>query len=279
MARTGNVANADEDIVLGVAAKRRASRQVDRYGAGGTVFGRVDTAATHEGVGAGSTRQCVRARAAIEQIVQAVADQPIVARGAVHILDIGEGVALGVASGCRTSAEVDGDRRRTRIVDRVGTGAAVDAVGCCATGQHVVAIAAIERIGAATARNRVGAGAAVEDVGAGVAGETVGLGRARQVEDSQQPIALGVTRCSYAGRQVSDDPEERGGVVDKVDAAAALQRVGTEPADQRVVAGTAIQQIVTAITDQAIVVPRSDRAGDAAQQIALGMTAKTGASE
>ena len=192
LARAGDIANADEHIILGVAAKRRAGGKVDCHRAGSAVVGRVDTASTHEGVGAGSARQCVRACATIEQIVQAVADQPIIARGAVHILDIGEGVALGVAPGCRARAEVDGNRRRSRIVDRVGTGAAVDAVGGCPTGEHVVTVAAVERVGAAAARYGVGVAATIEDVGAAIASQDVGLGRARQVEDPNQPVAQGV---------------------------------------------------------------------------------------
>src|SRR5262249_62353938 len=93
-------------------------------------------------------------------------------------------------------------------------------------------------VAAGSAGQRVGAEAAEEQVVAGVAGDVVVLVRAGDVLDVREDVAEGeVAGIGRAVGEVDGDAGLRGGVVDGVDALAAVDRVGAGRADEGVVEG------------------------------------------
>ena len=163
----------DQGVALGGAAMRRRAVKVDLHpgqraridagrhrlaGKGPGIIDRVEPATAID---------VVRARAAIKRVVVRIADQRVVVGRSDDILDVGVGIALGIASAALAGGQIDGDPGRRLIVDHgVDTGAAIDLVGAGAGMDRVVAIARIDdvarRVGKQhfdrIARNRVGHG-------------------------------------------------------------------------------------------------------------------------
>ena len=85
-------------------------------------------------------RHRVDAGAAGEHVVAAVAFQRVVLARARQVLDVGKGVALGVAAAAYARGQTDIDPcQRGGIGRRVGASAAVQRIGAAKTGKDVVA--------------------------------------------------------------------------------------------------------------------------------------------
>ena len=163
----GDVLEVGNDIAGRIAAAHRIGGEIgDQARARGGIIQRVGTAAAVERIGSGAARNGVVAGAARDGVVAAaagdhvgagVAGEDVIVGRAGDVFEVGQDIAGGVAAALRAGVgQVDGHaRRRGRVIDGVGSGAAV------------------KRVGAGAARNRVIAGAAGDDVGVGIAGEDV----------------------------------------------------------------------------------------------------------
>ena len=216
-------------------------REIDRDGcAGRGVVDGVEIAAALQRIAAHATGQRIGPAPAVQQIVVVVARQHVGPCRAAEVPHADEHVALGLAAEACPGAQVDGDRLPRRVV--------VGRVDSASTRQRVTAAAADQRVGAIPA---------VDLVCIAVTRQQVGLARADDVADAGQDVALGVSAGPRSGRDIDGDARVRGDVAHRIDATAALQRVGTHTADQRVVAGSAIEDVVVAVTRQQVGIRRA----------------------
>ena len=110
--------------------------------------------------------------------------------------------------------------------------------------------------------------AAVEQVGPVAAGQRVGVDRPDHPLDQDQRIARRLARRALAGAKVHRHGGFGGGIVDRVDAAASVQQIGTQPAPEGIVA---------VVAPQGIGVEAADDRLDRSQSIAVGIAAAGGA--
>ena len=264
IARADHIGDQAENVALCIAAKARAGSKVDGDRRRSRVVNCIDPATAEQRVGPAPARQRIGTAAAIDQVVRPVTRQDVGLRGTGQVLDVGERVAGRIAAGCSGRREVDRDRtRRGGIIERVDAAAAVDAVAGRAARDAVVARRTIEGIAAAAAGQRVGRIAAIDQVGVAVTGYHVGRGRAQHVGDIHQNVALCIAAGTRAIRQVDGHRQARGGVIRKVDAAAALQRIGAETAAERVSTGSAVQDVGVSVAGEVVGVPRAEQIVDA----------------
>ena len=295
--RSDDALDAGQRVAIGVAAHALAGRQIDRYRRHRRrVIGGVETGAAVHHVGAAAADQRIVVVAAAQRVVAGTAGQPVRPAAAFERrsgrgrrqrvaigrsddpFDTGQHVAAGVATAGGAGLQVDRHRRaRRRIVRRV------EAV---AARQHVGARAALQRVVTGTAQQLVVARAAFQHVVAvttgqhvvgGVADDMIGLCGADGVLYVAQDVAIGKAALADAAAEVDIDPRSRAGIVDRVDAVAAQQRVGAQAADQRVVARTARQRFRTGAADQPVVERGADHLLDRDQRIAGRVAARPGA--
>src|SRR5262249_47022538 len=111
-----------------------------------------------DGVRTAATIDLVRACAALEDIVVGVADEHVVPGAADQVLDLYQGIALGIAAAAGAGREIDGDARaRAGIardvvlragrnpdpaIQRIGTGAAFEQIEAVPSDQGVVPVPA-----------------------------------------------------------------------------------------------------------------------------------------
>ena len=93
----------------------------------------------------------------------------------------------------------------------------------------------------------VDAGAAGEHVVAGIAFQRVVERRAGEVLDADEGVAFGIAAAAKPGHQADADAGARGGIARRVDAGAAIQRIGAAKAGEDVVAGIADEHVVERI--------------------------------
>ena len=246
--RPDHALDGDEGVALGIGAGTEARREVDGDPRGrGCVVGDVRARAAVEGVVPGARGEGVVAGAALQQAAARGGREDIREGGADDVLDRGQEVALGAAAAAAAEGEIDADGRRGGgIVDGVDPGPAVERVRPEPRNQGVVARPARE-----AAPRRPG-------------GQEVAEGRADEVRDADEDVACGVapqarTRCEIDGHGGGG-----GGVVGRVDAAAAFEGVRAGPADQRVGA---------AIADQVIGVAASLHGLEVGEAVAAGVSA------
>ena len=220
-------------------ARRGAGRQVD--GGSGRpqgVVGRVHARAAVEGVSARAGDQPVVAGAAREGVRIRRAREHVAAGAAGEVLQGREGVRAGVDGVLRAGhREIDRDAEGGgRVVGGVGAGTAVERVVARRSGEVVVARAARER------------------VRADGAGERVGEARADDVLRRRDRVRPGAARVlSGEAREVERDPGVRGGVVERVRAGAAVERVVPAQAGKRVVAVVPRQGVGAGLAGDGIV--------------------------
>ena len=91
--------------------------------------------------------------------------------------------------------------------------------------------------------SRIGAAKAGEDVVAGIADERVVERRAGEVLDADEGVALGIAAAAEPRHQADADAGARGRIARRVDARAAVQRVGAAKTGEEVVAGIADEHV------------------------------------
>ena len=171
-----------ERVTLGVPARRRARRQIDRHaGIGLRVPGRVAPDDVTHGCRTAEVESAVlaamehiRARAAFQEVVsvtakqavvRAVAEDSIVEAGAPHVLDLREHIALGMPAAAGRAIEVDTHALGGfRVVGDVGARPAVQRIGSCAPFEPVVAGQPHEVVVADTAPQNIVAARTAEDI-------------------------------------------------------------------------------------------------------------------
>ena len=216
-----DVAAAGQGQVLDIGAERVADRRLHRVGAaahGGGFRHHVAGVVDHVGVVAVAAGQRVRAYAAVEGVVAAVAgdDVGVAVAGAVDVGAAGQGQVV----------DVGAEREAHRRLHQVGAFAGI-------FGHHVAGV--VDQIGvvAGTALHGVGARAAVEDVVAAAADERVGAGCADEGLGAAQPLQGGDPRRHArpaVGRgQIGGGREERA----QIDRAADLVHVDDGPGLER----------------------------------------------
>ena len=294
--RPEHLLDVDQDIAGAIAGGAGQPVHAHRNpGGGGRIIGsvhpgaaihRIGPGAAHQRVVAIAAQQAVVAAAPIDQVVARAAFQRVaagravdrvVARGADDMFDPGQHVTRRPPAGARRAVEPDVHRLGAiRIIDRVGTRAAIERVGAVAGIEHIVARAAIHAVGACRTVDRVG------------------QRRADDMLDVDQHVALGIAADAGGAVHVDGDPGQRAGIIDRVEARAAIHRVGAGTADQGVVAIIAIEHIVAAAARnhvvagaamdrfagiaaiEMIVVGAADQLFDIGQGIALGIAADAG---
>ena len=255
--RADDIADADQDIALRVAADSGPRRQVDRHGlARRGVDRRVGAAAADQGVAAARTDQGVGAGPAIDDVAVAVARERVVLVRAAQVGQPDQHVTLGVAAGPGVRSEVHRDARaRTGVVRRV----------CPA--------AADQRVGAEAAGQRILAGAAIQQVVVGIARDLVVAAGADHVGDGHEQVAGRIAAEIAGTAEIDRDRPDRAGIVHGVRAATALQRIAAEAALERVVSLAAIEYIGVAITGDYVRSGRTDDVADRDEHVALGVAA------
>ncbi len=234
-----------ERVAGGIAAGPRRRGDVDGDGRGGLgVVGHVGSGAAAQHVGSGAADKGVVAEAAEKGVVAVPTGQDVAAGAAIEavgrfgsgevvgvigtnqVLDVGEGVAGGVATGPDAGGEIDRDAR----------GAAGIAGG-------IGSRAALEGVRAGTADEGVVAAAAGQAVGARGAGQRIARGRADRVFDVDEHVTVGVAAGSGSGVEIDGHGSGRGRIVGGVGTAAPVEGVGPGKAGQHVVARVAAQRV------------------------------------
>ena len=201
--------------------------------------------ATQQGIVARPAQQNVVARPAGQQVGIAIAGQDVVERGAGHVLDIDQRIALRVAAGAGAGVEIDRDPDRAgAVVDQIGACPAVHIVRASPAHEGVVAVAAIEEITARAAVDHVVAVQPLNGVLSRIAAQGIVEVRARKVGDVEQHVARRIADGASAGGKADRDRTGRAEVSDGVDVRPAVDGVGPGPAVDGVVAGLAIKDVV-----------------------------------
>ena len=276
--RTGDVLDADIAIARSVAARAGARRQVDGdRRARPRIVGGIATGATVQRVRAAKPCERVIARTAGQHVVARIAGQHVGLGRTDQVLDIGQGVALRIATRAGARRQVDAHARaRPGIARRVGAGAAVEHVRARAADQHVVARAADQRIGTAIAR------------------QNVCLRRTDHPLDARQRIAIRIAANARTSRKINTHASRRRRIIRRVKSRAAIEGICTQAADERVRIIAPAQHVVADIAGQRvgtraalqrrsgrgrrqrIRIGRPDHALDARQGIARGVAAAGG---
>ena len=260
--RSDHAFDRDEGIARGIAAgdhQRSAGKAgVDCRRPG--IGNHIGSGTAIKDIGARPALQRVVAIAALKRIVARAANQAVVVGAADQHFDVLDHIAGGGAARTRGHpVEIGGNPRGGgRIVDRIGSRAAIEQLCAQPADQRVVAGAAMQRIGGARTDQAVVVGRSVDHL------------------DRQKLIAGCRSADAGCTIQVHGDPGGRIAVVGGVDARAAVQRVGAQPALQRVVAGPAIEVVGRAAADDHVGIGRSDDVLDVEVDIALGIAARSG---
>ena len=201
----------------------------------------------------------VRARAALKNVVALSTGQRVVARiadqmvgegAAGQILDIGIGVALGVAAMADAPVEEHFDRNlAVGEADAVDARATVDMVGTLAAGQRVVAVVAIEIV--------------------------VMVG-ADQIFDAGQRIALGIAARPRRAVEMGSHPGRRARIARGIGSLATVQLVSARAADEQIVARAAVQRFISTGAIDGVVAIRADDMFDIDERVAFGPAAVAG---
>ena len=165
---------------------------------------------------------------------------------------------------------------RGAVIDRVGAGSAVDHIGARTADQRVIAIAAQQRVVAQPADQAVIAGTAFEHVIASAAGQRIVMARPDQMFDTADLIAIGIAPDPDRAIEPDFDSRVGPGVVNRIKAGAADQRVGPGRTQQRVIAIAAIEHFGATAATQGVIKARADDLFDIGQCIAFGIAASVG---
>ena len=275
--RPGDILDVQEDIVLGIAPADRPAKNNGDGLARRRIVSRVGIGTALERVGTGPAGQRVRADAAVQQVGSVVAREHVRKIGTTHVGNADELVPLRRSADARPEPQVDRDR----------------AARCCVIGR-VRTATAHQRVVAEAADERVITRAAVDEVVVGVADEAVGTGRAGQVLDVDKSVACRIAASGRRGAKI-DRHGRRAGIVERIDAAAAINAVCAGSAGQHVVAGgtekriranaarqrigraATIQEVVVGIAGQRVGLAGADEIEDLGEHVALGISADAGA--
>ena len=228
----------------GQARRRRAARAIglrDGQRPGDPVDQqRIVIGAARQGIGArrAGLEQQVVARARIDAVIARAAQHQVIAGAA------DQGVVTGAA------------RQKVMpvaAVDPVGPVFADDKVAARAGLDVVIAIAAIDQLVAGIDADRIRAAAPVDTGDLGVAGKAVVFLAQREVFDVGQHVAGRIAALFGQAIGQVDGDGGRGAVDRKVDAIAAIQRVGPGAAVQRILSGARSQDVVARATDKVVV--------------------------
>ena len=199
-----------------------------------------------EGVVATTAAERVISEPGGDHVVTIIPDDQISPGGADNPLNPGEGVALGVTAGAKTSGQVDGHPSgRAMVPSGVPSIAAIQTVGAKAAKKPIVAVESAQG---------VVAGAATQGIVPVGAGQMVVVDGALQILNRQQGVTGSVAAFGGAGLQIDGHGGRRfpvkgviafaGAAVEKVGAGPTLNRIGAVAAGQVVVAVIARQHIV-----------------------------------
>ena len=94
--------------------------------------------------------------------------------------------------------------------------------------------------------------------------------------DTAQHITLRITAAAKAGGEIDADGCRAGGIIGRVEASSASQRIGPATTDQRIVAIAADQDVGTGAAMQGVVKGRTLQHLDIAEHIALRIAAASG---
>ena len=259
--RADEVFNANEHIVLRIAAAPLAAAEVhaDRA-AGAGVAGGDNAAAAVQGVGTRAARQQVVAGLAAQAVGLGVSRELVVQRRALQVLNAAVAVTrrLGGVAAAVGQAGHDG-RLRPQVAGGVLTAAALQSVGTQAALQGVVAHAAIKQVGTA------------------VAHQGVGVLRTAQAFHTQVLVACGVAAVLAGLLQTGRDSPIGAGVAGCIKAVATVQGVRACTALQHVVAFGADQAIGVDIAGQLVCPQAAAHVLDAVKGVALGIAAAAAA--
>ena len=264
--RARHALDARQHVTGRVAAGVDVGQQIDRdRRRRPIVIDRVVARAADHDVATGIGDQRIVAGAAVQRPADGVGIKHVVIGRAGQALDIGQRIALrvatdplpGIGPGAVGRADVDIDRRRRGgIVGGVVAVAAVDRIRATHAGDHVVAIAA------------------QDDIGIGIAGQRVVIGGAGDVLDIRDQVALRVAILVDIGGQVYGDTRRRSRVIDRIDAVAAIDRVGAAQTRQRVVARAALQRVGVGVAGQRVGIGRAGEVLDVDERVARGVAAR-----
>ena len=273
--RADHVFDIAQHVALRIATACSAGCQVDLYpGCRCDIGNRVDTRAAIDRVATAATDENIIIAAAIEAVGTRTTGDGVVARttgkrcrGGTRRQRIVEGrtengfdgnerVALCIAATCKAGAQIDGDARgRGRIADLVD------------------AFAAIENVGASATHQRIVAGAAIKLVIAGITGQRIVEGGPDHHFDGGQPVAGRIATTADTGTQVDGHTRRRTGIVGRISACTAIQRVSALAAGEEIIARAAAQRIVGIIAGQAVVIAGAHEILDGIQDVAFGKAA------
>ena len=167
--RTRHVLDAAETVPFRIAARGGIRSEVDRHAicrAG--IAGRIGAAAADQGVRPGTAGQRVIAGATIQHIVTGIASQAVALRRTGQVLDAGQCIAGGIATGAGARCQVHCDAAPGAGIAR--------GIRAATAGQRIRAGTADQRVVAITTIEDVIPGAAAQQVGAGIPGQGIGLG-------------------------------------------------------------------------------------------------------
>ncbi len=211
---------------------------------------RVVAAASLHGVAAFASFKHVVAREPVQKVVALIAPQLIFVHGAVQPLNPADNVSFGICAIGDAIRQIDRNAAaRGDVAEQVvAAAAAIDDVGAPAADDEIRAVAAMQRVVAVLPVQRV--------VVAFIAVNFVTELRADDVFDIGQKVALGQTACAVYIAAIAGQEHRgvRGGIVDLIDAFAALDPVAAGAGADDVIAIAAIDHIGAAAAAKDVVI-------------------------
>ena len=239
MGRTDEMLEPGDRVLPRMAAGGRVRPQTDRDGrVRRGMVERVLAPAAGERIAPRPAHDPVRARVPGQGVGMGRADE---------MLEAGDRVPLRIAAGGRVRPQIDRHARARRGM--------------------------VERVLAPAARERVAPRSAHDPVRARVSGQGVGMGRADEMLEPGDRVPLRIAAGGRVRPQIDRHARARHGVVERVLAPAARERVATRPAHDPIVASVAVQGVGEAVPGQAVADFRPRNVFETRDGVALGMAA------